>query len=382
MELYLHIPFCARKCRYCDFASYAGRHCDMPRYVDAVLAEADSYAYLASESFTTVFIGGGTPSLLPAAELDRLLAGIKTTFSLTPDAEFTSEANPGTVTAEWLDVAVSHGVNRLSLGMQAYQPQLLETLGRIHDFRQVAESVHLARTTGIRNISLDLMFGLPGQTHSDWLETLNAALSLNPEHLSCYGLIPEDGTPLKEQLDNGTLSLPDEETERMMYEDTLQLLAKHGYQQYEISNFAKPSYACRHNIGYWTQVPYLGLGCAASSMLTDSTGESYYLRIANPPLLDDYLSMVQQQDWKKRCIEAISSDDAQFETLMLELRMTRGVSEADYATMHGEPLDNRYGSTLRRLEQAGLLEHVDGVWRLTRRGMDVQNAVLVELMDA
>ena len=166
-----------------------------------------------------------------------------------------------------------------------------------------------------------------------------------------------------------------------MYDDTLRILSQHGYTQYEISNFAKPGYECQHNIGYWTQIPYLGLGCAASSMLPDMTKKSKYLRIANPPLLDDYLCMTQQHDWLKRETEQISPADAQFETLMLGLRMTRGVSEAKYSAMHAEPLDKRYGHTLQRIEQQGLMEHVNGFWRLTRRGMDVQNAVLVELME-
>lgn len=381
MELYLHIPFCARKCRYCDFASYAGRGEDMSAYVDALLAEADTYASFADESVDTVFIGGGTPSLLPPSLFDRLLTGIHDRFSIHPGCEFTTEANPGTLTAEWLNIAVHHGVNRLSLGMQAYQPHLLSMLGRIHDFDQVAHSVRLAREAGISNVSLDLMFGLPGQTRDDWRETLSAALSLSPQHLSCYGLIPEDGTPIKAQLDSGELFLPDEETERAMYDDTLSILASHGFHQYEISNFAQPSYECRHNIGYWTQVPYLGLGCAASSMLPSTAHDAKYIRISNPPQLDDYLSMIAACDFTLRETEPITPADAQFETLMLGLRMTRGVSESAYTALHGDSLDHRYGPALRKLAADGLLEHENGCWRLTRHGMDVQNAVLVDLMD-
>ena len=269
MELYIHLPFCKQKCRYCDFPSWPG--CDglMPRYVDALLLEAaelsKQYGHPAME---TVFIGGGTPSLLPAPLMAKLLTGLRDHFDIPAGIEFTSEANPGTLTEDWLRVATEGGVNRLSLGMQSCQPALLKMLGRIHDFPQVADSVSLARQAGITNVNLDLMFGLPGQTAAMWRDTLDKALSLHPEHLSCYGLIPEDGTPLKADLDAGRLILPDEDDERRMYDDALTLLAEHGYKQYEISNFAKPGHECRHNLGYWRQVPYLGLGASALCFVT------------------------------------------------------------------------------------------------------------------
>ena len=377
MELYIHLPFCRSKCRYCDFPSFAGCEKHFAAYVDALLNEAHTEASVPVE---TVFIGGGTPSILPAPLMAKLLLGLREHFDFAADVEFTSEANPGTLTQAWLDAAVSGGVNRLSLGMQAYQPRLLRTLGRIHDFEHVKDSVAMARSAGIRNINLDLMFGLPGQTPADWLETLEAALSLQPEHLSCYGLIPEDGTPLTADLEAGRLTLPDEADERVMYDDTLRILAQHGYQQYEISNFAKPGYACRHNLGYWRQVPYLGLGASASSMLPDPNGSAAYLRRTNPPSPTDYLAMMESHDFSRRETLTISREEAMFETLMLGLRTTAGVAEADFLAMHGEPITHRYGNTLEKLRAQGLLEHRDGRWYLTRRGMDVQNAVLVELM--
>lgn len=380
MELYIHIPFCKSKCRYCDFASYPGREGCMHAYVDALLTEARIRAEaLHHPAMETVFIGGGTPSLLLADELDRLLTGLKALFPLASDAEFTSEANPGTLTEAWLDTAVRHGVNRISMGMQAYQPELLRTLGRIHDFAQVEASVQLCRDHGIRDLNLDLMFGLPGQTPEQWLETLHAALSLQPQHLSCYGLIPEDGTPLMADLTAGQLTLPDEEDERRMYDDTLRTLALHGFEQYEISNFALPGHACRHNLGYWRQIPYLGLGASASSMLPDSS--AFCLRETNPATLDAYTQMVDRSDWSARDIVPVSPADARFETMMLGLRTTRGVSEEAFFDLHGVTLDSCYGSRLRPLESQGLVTHQEGWWRLTRRGMDVQNAVLVELMD-
>lgn len=268
MELYMHVPFCRQKCRYCDFPSWAGREAWMPAYVTAMLQEvAHARKALGPQPISTVFLGGGTPSVLPAEELRRLLRGVMEQFPLEPGAEFTSEANPGTLTEAWLDTAVSLGVNRLSLGMQAAQAPLLRTLGRIHTLEQVREAVDLARQAGVKNLSLDLMFGLPGQTLADWAETLEAALDLAPEHLSCYGLIPEEGTPLGEAIHRDEVTLPSEEEERAMYDMALQRLHQAGFMQYEISNFARPGYACAHNLGYWRQVPYLGLGVGAASML-------------------------------------------------------------------------------------------------------------------
>ena len=353
----------------------------MPEYVDALLSEASAYSdRYGHPAMETAFIGGGTPSLLPAELMNRLFSGLRGYFDIPSGIELTSEANPGTLTEEWLEVAVAGGVNRLSLGMQAYQPEMLRTIGRIHDFSQVIHSVRMARKAGIANINLDLMFGLPGQTADMWKETLETALSLEPEHLSCYGLIPEDGTPLKADLDEKRLSLPDEDTERRMYDDALRILEKHGYKQYEISNFALPGYECRHNMGYWRQVPYLGLGVAAASCVPCGEGMSY-TRLANPADLSSYFTMVKRSDWNMRESTPVSPADARFETMMLGLRTTEGVSEASFLAMHGLSLTACYGRRLRTLEDRGLIIWQDGRCRLTRRGMDVQNTVLVELMD-
>jgi len=381
LELYLHVPFCRSKCLYCDFASWAGKEALMPTYVEAVCAEAAfRAAEIGQRAVETAFLGGGTPSVLPPELLNRLLTGVLALFPLAKSGEFTTEANPGTLTEAWLEVALRHGVNRLSMGMQAYQPGLLRTLGRIHTFAQVEQSVALARRCGLDNISLDLMFGLPGQTCAMWLETLEAALSLHPRHLSCYGLIPEEGTPLAAMLADGRLSLPEEEAERQMYDDCIRLLAKHGYAQYEISNFALPGYACRHNLGYWRQIPYLGLGASAASMLAAGEGVAYR-RETNPHTLTDYLRMMENGSWQARETENVSAKEARFETMMLGLRTTEGVSEADFARMHGIALTACYGERLRSLEARGLVAFQQGRWALTRRGMDIQNSVLVELME-
>lgn len=382
MEFYLHVPFCRQKCLYCDFASWAGRESWMAAYVTAVLREARAAREeLGETEMETVFLGGGTPSLLPPPLLTRLLAGVGELFPVKHGAEFTSECNPGTLTPAWLEAAEKAGVNRLSMGMQAAQPELLHRLGRIHDMAAVEDSVRMARAAGIRNLNLDLMFGLPGQRLSDWQDTLEAALALAPEHLSCYGLIPEEGTPLYDALARGELTLPPEEEERAMYDWTLTRLASAGFQQYEISNFALPGKNCRHNLGYWRQVPYLGLGPSAASMLPGRAPGEFCRRRTNVRDLSAYLRQGEQGVFTPAEDTAITVEEARFETMMLGLRMTQGVSEADFLAMHGVPLAAVYGGRLEALAAQGLVQRVAGCWRLTRRGMDVQNAVLVALMD-
>lgn len=377
MEVYIHIPFCRQKCHYCDFASYARCEEAIPAYVDALLQEMNKHLFRPIP-VDSIYIGGGTPSILPPGELRRILAHIDNRCTIVPGAEITCEANPGTLTSEWLRTAVQGGVNRISMGMQALQPELLRTLGRIHTHADVEQSVALVRQAGIKNLSLDLMFGLPGQTRDMWRDTLRAAIALAPEHLSCYGLIPEDGTPLKADLDAGRLTLPDEETERLMYDDALQLLARHGYAQYEISNFARPGFICRHNLGYWRRIEYFGFGAAAASYVRMGAD---WVRRTNPAAIGEYIAMVDARAWERRECTTLTAEDRRFEALMLGLRLNSGVSESEFRFEFGMTLDEYRGDTLRRLEAQGLLEHADGRWRLTRRGMDVQNAVLVELMD-
>lgn len=364
--LYLHIPFCARKCAYCDFASYAGAEQWMEAYASRVLAEIGEKSGIAAD-IATLFIGGGTPSLLPPRQMKSILSALRRSFSILPDAEFTCECNPGTVTEDFLSVLRENGVNRLSLGAQACQPHLLSLLGRIHSWQQVEESVALARKMGLQNLNLDLMLGLPGQTLQDVRETLSAALSLSPTHLSCYGLIVEEGTKMHDQVEKGVWHLPDEEEERQMYECCRETLFASGFSQYEISNFARPGYACRHNMDCWKRKEYLGLGSAACGFLSE-------VRYQNPPGLQAYLRGVPAEE------TPISPEEARFESIMLGLRMTQGVSEADFFRMHGITLEECYGEKMKKPLQEGLLIRENGFLRMTRRGMDVQNRILVEFL--
>lgn len=386
MELYVHFPFCKQKCRYCDFPSFAGLEDRMEAYVSALLEEAGLRADEISCPVETVYFGGGTPSLLPAPLLEKCIKGLKQLLPLDHVLEWTVEANPGTLNGLWLETALEGGINRLSLGAQAFQPRLLNLLGRIHGPEEIQQGVRLARNAGFQNVSLDLIFGLPTQTRAEWQNTLDSTLSLSPQHISAYGLIPEEGTPLRKDLDDGIIRLPKDETERDMYGDLLEILSAAGYAQYEISNFARPGFACRHNIGYWRQTPYVGLGLSAASMGIPQRQDGLilgYLRCTNTADLAEYLQgaatghpVLAEKEW-------VDGKEAMFETMMLGLRMNEGVSDALFRSLHGRSMSDVPGllDALQQQAARGLLVWEDECWKLTRAGMDLQNTVLVDLMD-
>lgn len=383
MELYIHIPFCVRKCTYCTFISFPGCSVqDKSKYLDALLHEARLRKEEITEPVSTVYIGGGTPSLIPPDLMASFLSELQSIIDLSNVCEFTVEANPGTLTSSWLKTVRSFGVNRLSLGMQAYSPRLLTLLGRIHTMSDVIESVHIARDTGFDNLNLDLIFGIPSQTMHDWQNTISAALSLHPEHISAYGLIPEENTLLQQRIESGELTLPDPELEREMYDQAICRFQDAGLQQYEISNFSRKGYECRHNIGYWSQVPYLGLGISAASMrLTFASTEVFSIRHSNPNSFAAYYRMLDDSSFSCGETENITYKDARFETVMLSLRMTKGLNRDHFRLLHGDFPETFFGDTLRNLEKNGLLVFRNHAWCLTRRGMDIQNAVLLEFMD-
>lgn len=369
LGLYLHIPFCRRKCLYCDFPSYAGLEKWMEPVVERMAADLRTAGErLSGASVGTMYVGGGTPSLLPPKLLSALLLSARRAFPFKADAECSMELNPGTATEEGLDAMVRGGINRVSVGVQSASDTLLKALGRIHTFEDARRSVQMIRRHGIENLNLDMMLGLPGQTLSDVQETLDAFFSLKPTHISCYALIVEPDTPFQRMADEGRLLLPDEDVEREMYELARQTLEAHGYRQYEISNFARAGYECRHNVDCWERREYLGIGCAACGFI----GRTRY---KNPSTVSAYLSG-QAPEYTE-----LSDEDARFESLMLGLRLTRGVSLAAFERMHGAALLDIYGKRLEKPLREGLVELADGRLYLTRRGMDVQNAVLVELME-
>ncbi|MCL2810542.1 MAG: radical SAM family heme chaperone HemW [Clostridia bacterium] len=366
IALYLHIPFCKQKCAYCDFTSYAGREADIARYCDALVCEIAAANRWHGCTVHSVFFGGGTPTLLAGEQITMLLDGLRKAFTFVPDVEITMEGNPGTLTRQNAALYRDAGVNRFSLGAQAKQPRLLEGLGRIHQWRDVEQSVDILREAGFCNINLDLMFGLPGQDTSDWGDTLQGALVLGPEHLSCYALQVEEGTPLAARCE----ALPDEDEERAMYALARSVLSGAGYAQYELSNFAKPGRECRQNLTYWTRGDYLGFGCAAHSLVGDQ-------RWSNTPSLPDYLALESPMIEKTR----LDAAEARFEALMLGLRLTEGVSAMEFAGRYGCDIQELWGERLVSLCENGLVEWAGERLRLTERGMDLQNAVLVALMD-
>lgn len=335
-----------------------------------------SYAHA---QVSTVFLGGGTPTLVPSRLMAPVLDELRRSFDFLPDAEFTSEGNPGTLTGEWMDMAMARGLNRLSLGVQAAQDELLQRIGRIHTFQEAQDAVCLARAHGVQNLNLDAMFGLPGQTQRHYLDTLDAFAQLGAEHLSAYSLILEEGTPLHAQVQAGKAVLPDEDEVAEMYEAGIERLHALGYERYEVSNFAKPGHACRHNIGYWQGEWYLGMGAAAHSMLPpdDRHPGAARLRIANTADVQAYI----KEATPPREVEAISMEEAMFESMMLGLRTTAGVNAVRFERQHGAALQQRYGAALDELAVQGLGRWTQDGYALTARGIEVQNEVLMKLMD-
>lgn len=379
MELYIHIPFCVRKCAYCDFLSAPADQdtiaCYMERLQEQLALQAAPFRHT---QIDTVFIGGGTPTILHAWQLEDLLHTIQKNYALAENVEFTVEANPGTLTPGKARALAAGGVNRVSLGLQSACEQELRLLGRIHTYEDFLKSYELVREAGIRNVNVDLMSALPGQTIRSYEKTLQQVLALHPQHISAYSLIIEAGTPFYEQYrederlrDAGEQPhlLPDEESERAMYELTGELLAAHGYERYEISNYAKKGYECRHNIGYWTGEPYLGLGLGAASY-TDG------IRYSNTSDLGAYLD----GDFSRYEEQCLSKEDRMAEFFYLGLRMTQGVEKAEFVRRFGMRAEQVYGEVLAQLVSQQLLEDTGSGYRFTPYGRDVSNQVLYRFL--
>ena len=372
--LYLHIPFCRSKCDYCDFYSLAGREDRMDRYQKALLTHLKETAGMAGDfPVDTVYFGGGTPSYYGARRLRALLAEVKKRFQVEKDAEITAEANPDSVDLKGLRMLRRAGFNRLSLGMQSSSLEELAAVNRPHTPEQTAQAVEAARRAGFDNLSLDLIYGLPGQTEDSWHATVEAALALEPEHLSCYGLKVEEGTPLAARAAAGE-TLPDDDTQAELYLWTVDRLARAGYEQYEISNFAKPGFASRHNLRYWLTRPYLGFGPGAHS---DFGGRRYsFVRD-----LDAYIQGVLTGGNIIDSADQIPQRERGGEYLMLRLRTAEGIEEWEYRGtyfMDFAPLEAR----LQEFAAQGWAERTDeGRWRLTPKGFLVSNQLIGDLLE-
>lgn len=369
IQLYLHIPFCIRKCGYCDFLSCPADERAQRAYTEALLREIRVLGQRTEAAVSTIFIGGGTPSVLCADWMEEILDQLRASFRLLPEAEISMEANPGTVTPEKLKAYLRGGVNRISFGCQSADNEELRLLGRIHSWEEFLESFSMAREAGFANINVDLMSGLPGQTVASWERTLRRTAALGPEHISAYSLIIEEGTPFAQR----PLPLPDEEEERLMYERTGEILKEYGMEQYEISNYARPGYACRHNIGYWTGKEYLGMGLGSSSLME---GE----RFSNTSDMKEYLEDSGHPGRLRRDRQKLSEKDRMEEFMFLGLRMTAGISEKDFLDTFGREIHTVYGSVIRKYVEGGFLGEEKGRLYLTRKGISVSNPILADFL--
>ena len=372
--VYIHIPFCRQKCFYCDFPSWAGREKYMEAYIGALCREIRQQGSLYVRQWgwpSTIYIGGGTPSVLPEELLEQMLQQARDIFGHV--AEFTMECNPGTVDAAKLTLLHRYGVNRLSFGVQSFDDRLLRAIGRIHTAAQAAEAIALARASGFTNVSLDLMYGLPGQSLADLQASVAQALSLQPEHISIYGLQLEEGTAFAKMQELGKLHLPGDELTEQMYDYMTQELPAHGYVRYEISNFARHGFASRHNLSYWQDVPYLGLGAAAHSYLE-------HQRWQNTADIAAYIAQVEAGASPRTMEEAATREIAMEEFAFLALRTATGISRARFQQRFGVCLDSIYGAVIGELVRQGALVSEGDCVHLTARGAQYGNLVFEKFL--
>ncbi|MEG1291766.1 MAG: radical SAM family heme chaperone HemW [Lachnospiraceae bacterium] len=379
MELYLHIPFCMKKCNYCDFLSAPLEDSVRELYTKNLIKEIEQK----SEDYrdfliSTIFIGGGTPSILEGIQINQIMEKIYRCFQVVKDAEITIECNPGTITADKLSAYRYSGINRISMGLQSTKNQELKHLGRIHTYQEFLENYDLVRKAGFHNVNLDIMSALPNQTLDDWEDTLKEVVKLRPEHISAYSLIIEEGTPFyqlyaeeEQRRERGEEPqfLPSEETERAMYQLTKEFLKEKGYWQYEISNYAQKNKECNHNIGYWTRENYLGLGLGSASLIEN-------LRFSNTTNLSDYLA----GDWAPKNMEQITRKFQMEEFMFLGLRLMQGVSRRKFKETFQVEIEAVYGVILQNMFQKELLNQTEGNIYLTTEGIALSNYVMSEFL--
>ncbi len=380
LAIYIHIPFCVRKCLYCDFLSAPASDETREQYVQALCREIreERKSYV-NYKIETIFLGGGTPSLLSGEQLDRILGTVFDAYQVADDCEISMEVNPGTVTKEKLKAYKRAGVNRLSIGMQSAVEEELQSLGRIHSSEDAFDTYELAIKTGFNNINIDLMSAIPGQTKESWKESLKRILDLEPApaHVSAYSLIIEEGTPFFEN----TPTLPDEDTEREMYKITNDILSEAGYLRYEISNYAKPGFACRHNCTYWERGSYAGFGIGAASLVEQ-------VRFSNTRNLKDYLGKYLKNATVaiKENRQELSVEEQMEEFMFLGLRMMRGVSAGKFSDLFGKTIEQVYPGIVEKYCRQGLLQKIpeqgSGEVRiaLTERGIDVSNVIMADFL--
>lgn len=391
LGIYIHIPFCVKKCEYCDFLSFHGNKTLQKEYVNALVGEILSYGKLAKNyRVRTIFIGGGTPSIMEGKDIALILKTLNEVFNINEDEkssnEVTIECNPGTLTKDKLLDYKEAGVNRLSIGLQSANNEELKLLGRIHTFEEFVENYNLAREVGFENINIDLMSALPGQTIDGWINTLNKVISLNPEHISAYSLIIEEGTPFFDKYgmeenykneishDLGNESkLPNEDEDRAIYQKTKEILEVNGYLRYEISNYGKLGYECIHNSSYWERTPYIGIGLGSSSLLNNH-------RFHNTLDIDEYIKYSYDHENIRKDNEELTMNQQMEEFMFLGLRMSKGIRRHKFRKQFNIDIDQVYGEVISSLINKELLIHQEDRIFLSNKGIDVSNHVLAEFI--
>lgn len=368
ISVYIHIPFCVKKCLYCDFNSVSGKEKDFKEYKNSIIKEINSFNFEKNFIVKTIFIGGGTPSVLPSGFISEILNAVKTKFTVDEKAEISIEVNPGTINLNLLSEYKKSGINRISMGAQAFDDRLLKLLGRIHNKDDIFKSAELLKEAGFENINLDLMFALPSQSLSQWEETLKTAVSLSPSHLSVYSLIIEENTPFYNMYKKGDITLISDEEDRKMYYRAKEILEENGFYQYEISNFAKKGFECKHNITYWKRKEYLGFGAGAVSFFSEK-------RIQNNLDINEYIKGNYMGETEK-----ITLKEAFGEFMFLRLRMNEGVLKKDFSDYFNVSFDDVFKEAVDINVKRGLLKDEDGRIWLTPKGQDLSNIVFCDFI--
>ena len=375
LGIYIHIPFCKQKCFYCDFCSFANKNEMQEKYVETVINEIKNITHKEKYTVTTIYLGGGTPSILNPEYIKNILQEIKSSFKILDDAEITIEINPGTVNEEKLKRYKEYGINRLSIGLQSANDKILKNIGRIHDYKQFEVTFFLARKCGFKNINVDLMIGLPTQAIEDVKQTLEKIIQKNPEHISVYSLIIEEGTIIEKLINENKLQLPDEETERIMYWTVVNELKENGYNQYEISNFSKKTYESKHNTNCWKQKQYIGLGTSAHSYLNKK-------RYSNTNNIEEYIKNIQESNISKNITihEEQTEESTMNEYMLLGLRMIQGININEFKQKFKTDPTIKYKEILEKLQKENLIQITKTSIKLTKQGIDFGNIVWEEFI--
>ena len=375
LGIYIHIPFCKQKCFYCDFCSFANKNEMQGKYVETVINEIKNITHKEKYTVTTIYLGGGTPSILNPDYIKNILQEINSSFEILDDAEITIEINPGTVNEEKLKKYKEYGINRLSIGLQSANDKILKKIGRIHDYKQFEETFFYARKCGFKNINVDLMIGLPTQAVEDVKQTLEKIIQKNPEHMSVYSLIIEEGTIIEKLINENKLQLPDEETERIMYWTVVNELKENGYNQYEISNFSKKTYESKHNTNCWKQKQYIGLGTSAHSYLNKK-------RYSNTNNIEEYIKNIQENNISKNITihEEQTEESTMNEYMLLGLRMIQGININEFKQKFKIDPTIKYKEILEKLQKENLIQITKTSIKLTKQGIDFGNIVWEEFI--